>query len=94
MARLASFPPRFWLARWGFGECSAEQGLNHGLPADIEPDRPLVELSEHALCQIDIHATDRPDYGELLVKYAEISSPREAFSAISSADIVPLINSN
>jgi len=54
------------LGGWGFGECSAKQGLNHGLPADIEPGRPLVEFSEHALRQIDIHATDRPDYGELV----------------------------
>ena len=54
------------LGGWGFGECSAKQGLSHSLPADIEAGRTLVEFSEHALRQIDIHATDRPDYGELV----------------------------
>ena len=55
---LASLPLRSRSAARVFRQCSCEQGLDHSLPADIEPGRPLIELPKHALGQIDIHAAD------------------------------------
>jgi hypothetical protein len=31
-----------------------EQSLDHGLPADIEFGRPLIEIPQHHLSQVDI----------------------------------------
>src|ERR1017187_954964 len=47
-------------------QCSREQRLDHCLAAYVESGRPLIEIPQHALSQIDIHATHRSDHGELV----------------------------
>src|SRR6202522_788780 len=45
-----------------------KQSLNHSLPAYVEFRRPLIEIPQHALSEIDIHAAHRSDHGELVRK--------------------------
>ena len=90
MTELTGVSPRPWLARAPFLQRAAEQGLDNGLTANVESDRTLVEFAQHALCQVDIHGRTGLTTVNLLVKYEEISSPRVALSAISSAEGVVL----
>jgi hypothetical protein len=66
--RLALQPAFFRL--WSFfpllAECSREQRFDYCLTADIEPGCPLIEFSQHALSEVDVHATDRSDHGEFV----------------------------
>jgi hypothetical protein len=44
----------------------SEERLDYGLATDIGPGRTFVKFPQHALGQIDVHATDGPDHRELV----------------------------
>jgi hypothetical protein len=39
-------------------QSSREERFDYRLTADIEPGSPLIEFSQHALSEVDVHATD------------------------------------
>src|ERR1019366_5330993 len=59
MAGLAGLPLRSWLAGALLLKRSAEQGLDYGLPADVEPGRPPVEFPQKAFGEVDIYTPRR-----------------------------------
>lgn len=52
---------RLWLALPLLVQWPPEQSLEDRLPADTEPRRPFVEFPRHAVSQVDVNATDRPE---------------------------------
>ncbi len=87
--RLALQPAFFRL--WSFfpllAECSREQRFDYRLTADIESGSPLIEFSQHALSEFDVHATDRSDHGEFV---GEGSGNVFASSCHVSSGLAPL----
>jgi hypothetical protein len=65
-------------------QCASEQRLDYCLPANVELGGPLIQIAKHALSDTFTRRTGRTTVNSLL-KYTEISSPRDAISAISSA---------
>jgi hypothetical protein len=71
-----------------FSKCSLEQGLDDCLAADIQARRLFIQLSQHALCKIDVHSPNRTDDRKLSGEVARYVFPlRSHFCDLVNRDL-------